>query len=399
MAGPKNPEQLRGALGAIRRRLQEAETPKAPKAPIDIPVDTGLDPSKAPVPVTPRFQAPTVPEEPTAPSPYKGVEDIAERLINTPTDRRSFMRGTGQAINALKFMNSPLAKMIGKLPAQEAAPQILPHNQAMVAAFKDVLKSVDLPKLFPSDVSQLPLDAEGRYEHAAKFQGSAVSDALYRIAQAVASHHPGTRPGNPTVYEQSLSEKLSAYDKDELRKKFAQAYELYSGKPLEENFDNSHLFQSVFELRHQAEKAYGNLDSVYVSRPEDLKVALTRDGSQNRLEEWLEDLVERDITSFRLRHPEATREDIYNNYGDHGPLTPHGEYYETRQVLNEPTPEKLRALERKRGFFENFLTPERLQEQIDVFDSSKSIRDELFPQWRDRFDRVYDRLVKNGVLE
>lgn len=127
MAGPKNPEQLRGALGAIRRRLQEVEQPKAP---IDIPVDTGLDPSKAPVPVSPRFQAPAIPEMPTAAStsPYKGVEDVANRVLNAPVDRRQFLEGARSGAAALSQIGKfgQLGKILPEAkPPEDLMPKIL----------------------------------------------------------------------------------------------------------------------------------------------------------------------------------------------------------------------------------------------------------------------------------
>ena len=136
MAGPKNPEQLRGALGAFRRRLQEAEQPKAP---IDIPVDTGLDPSKAPVPVTPRFQAPMIPEEPTAPSPYKGVEDIAKRVVDTPVDRRQFLEGASKAAMAAGQLGKlgQLGKILPEVPVAEKPL----HWQEMVPLYNKALNA------------------------------------------------------------------------------------------------------------------------------------------------------------------------------------------------------------------------------------------------------------------
>jgi hypothetical protein len=114
MAGPKNPEQLRGALGAFRRRLQEVETPRPS---VEMKLDTGLDPSKAPVPVRPQFQAPMIPEEPTA--PYKGVEDIANRLLNAPVDRRQFLEGARSGAAALSQVGKlgPLGRLAPEIPS------------------------------------------------------------------------------------------------------------------------------------------------------------------------------------------------------------------------------------------------------------------------------------------
>ena len=127
MAGPKNPEQLRGALGAIRRRLQEVEVPKPS---LDMRMDTGLDPSKAPVPVSPRFQAPAIPEMPAAEpsSPFKGVEDVANRVLNQPVDRRQFLEGARSGAAAL----SQIGKFgqLGRImpperPPEDVMPQVL----------------------------------------------------------------------------------------------------------------------------------------------------------------------------------------------------------------------------------------------------------------------------------
>jgi hypothetical protein len=127
MAGPKNPEQLRGALGAFRRRLQEAERPKPP---VDMKLDTGLDPSKAPVPVRPQFQAPMIPEEPTP--PYKGVEDVASRLLNAPVDRRQFLEGARSGAAALSQVGK-LGKLLPEKPlhGKEMVPL---YNKALNAA-------------------------------------------------------------------------------------------------------------------------------------------------------------------------------------------------------------------------------------------------------------------------
>ncbi len=137
MAGPKNPEQLRGALGAFRRRLQEAETPKPS---VDMKLDTGLDPSKAPVPVRPQFQAPMIPETPTEASPYKGVEDVANRVLNAPVGRRQFLEGARSGVAAL----SQLGKLgqLGKLLPENPVDMRPYYGKALKRALD---RSSDLP--------------------------------------------------------------------------------------------------------------------------------------------------------------------------------------------------------------------------------------------------------------
>ncbi|MCA3700598.1 MAG: hypothetical protein IOB84_12550 [Brevundimonas sp.] len=90
-------------------------------------LDTGLDPSKAPVPVRPQFQAPMIPEEPT--TPYKGVEDVASRLLNAPVDRRQFLEGARSGAAAL----SQLGKL-GQLLPEKPVDMDPYYLQAMKAA-------------------------------------------------------------------------------------------------------------------------------------------------------------------------------------------------------------------------------------------------------------------------
>jgi hypothetical protein len=382
MAGPKNPEQLRGALGAFRRRLQEAERPKDPV--LDLQVDRGLDPSKAPVPVapaSPRFQAPMIPEEPDLPpvssGAYKGVEDIANRVINTPTDRRGFMKGVGQTINALKFMNSPLAKMVGKMVPEEAAAEALPHDKALLSAFRDMVKSAGLTKKYIYDVDNLPVDDQGNLTLEAKHQGSNLADAIFDLAKDLSSQNPSE------IAKRSTKEHLA------LKERFAQLYEKYAGKPLEEDYDNRPLFRPVFDLMDSAMSAYGNLDWIQARRPEDINRASTRPGI-NAMEDWLQTLTEQNIRNFKGRQPTASREDIYNSYDGSGSNVDH--YYEIRQLLADPRPENLEAYQRRRSLY-NLPKVEELQEDLRKFENMKELRDDLFPEFRERFNTVYDRLA------
>lgn len=79
MAGPKNPEQLRGALNQLRKL--------SPK------MDSGSSPLNA---VKKTFQAPFVPEDrssPLDPSHYPGLEDVVKRIIdNVDFGKEDFYR-------------------------------------------------------------------------------------------------------------------------------------------------------------------------------------------------------------------------------------------------------------------------------------------------------------------
>lgn len=401
MAGPKNPEQLRGALGAFRRRLMEAERPKEPT--LDLRVDPGLDPSKAPVPVSPRFQAPMIPEEPELPPTssgvYKGVEDIAERLINTPTDRRSFMRGTGQAINALKFMNSPLAK-IGNLldsPAAEA-PKFLPRNEALVEAVRIALQEADLPKRFTFNLDDLPINEKGEIDTAGRYQGSIMQDALHVLFDDY------TRGDSP--YYEIIKKTMPLDFAKSIQDRLDQEFERLSGQKFDgQDVDGKALSSIIRKLGEETKNYYEDYGSLHSSgNLSDLKRFRDQYGKEphDGSRRWV---MEHKLKSLRRQNPDWTPDEVYHafsfnddNYDD-GKL---GILF--RRIVKDPdSKEALRQFfGEQSGWRSDVPYPtedqkarlfEQMKKSVASDDASASLRDVLMPNFRKLFDETWERIT------
>jgi hypothetical protein len=364
MAGPKNPEQLRGALGAFRRRLQEAERPKDPV--LDLQVDRGLDPSKAPVPVapaSPRFQAPMIPEEPDLPpvssGAYKGVEDIANRVINTPTDRRSFLKGTGQAINALKFMNSPLARLAGQ-STPEQAPILMSQDEALATILRDVLKESGVFEKYRYTPDVLVKNDKGVMPYDAITMGQRLSYELGNLKEGLSDPSDPIREFSRGRWTKYARESESGKRASAIIENMPQRYKELTGKDLDMSEIGKRFEDILKDLQTQG---YFNVGDLTQSLdPKRAKYSYDEPGlALQQLNENLDLETYSQLTDYLTRNPSVDKETAYLDFNPGGPGYGRG----TRAEL------KNREISRK-------------------------LLDEFLPDARSRFDRVWDKAYEEA---